>query len=62
MFVSRDDHFDPARVRLGDEGQGWQMMPLSRFLSHPLTVPYLVTRLADYLAETGGTRLPPPRA
>lgn len=27
-----------AAIRFGDEGQGWQMMPLAEFLVHPLGV------------------------
>lgn len=37
-----------AAIRFGDEGQHWQMMPLTRFLTHPRAVPALQdrTRLA----------------
>lgn len=29
-----------ASIRLGDEGQGWRMMPLVRFIAHPRAVPH----------------------
>jgi 8-oxo-dGTP diphosphatase len=51
MFVSVQDEFDPATVVMGDEGQGWQMMPVQEFLDHPKAVPHLVQRLRDYEAE-----------
>ena len=33
-----------AAIRFGDEGQGWQMMPLTRFLAHPVAVPEMQRR------------------
>lgn len=29
-----------ASIRLGDEGQGWRMMPIVRFVTHPRAVPH----------------------
>lgn len=33
-----------AAIRFGDEGQGWQMMPVAAFLAHPLGVPEMQRR------------------
>jgi 8-oxo-dGTP diphosphatase len=52
FFVVRDDGFDAARVRFGDEGRGWALMPLSRFLTGPRVVPSLAARLAEFLGTT----------
>jgi 8-oxo-dGTP diphosphatase len=40
-----------ASVRFGDEGQEWQMMPVSAFLSHDRAVPDLQLRLATWLEQ-----------
>jgi 8-oxo-dGTP diphosphatase len=40
-----------ASIRFGDEGQCWRMMSLHEFLTHSLTVPYLVSRLGDMLGD-----------
>ena len=37
-------------IVFGDEGQYWQMMEIALFLSHERAVPYLRTRLADFIA------------
>lgn len=39
-------------VRLGDEGQGWQLMPPSEYCSHPLAVPHFAEILALYLRRS----------
>ncbi|ACA20590.1 NUDIX hydrolase [Methylobacterium sp. 4-46] len=41
-----------ARIRFGDEGEAWTMMPAGLFLRRADAVPYLQARLADVLAET----------
>lgn len=43
-----------ARLRLGDEGQAWQMMPVAEFLAHPKGVPFLQDRLAVALNAAVG--------
>jgi 8-oxo-dGTP diphosphatase len=56
FLVGALDRADIARVRFGDEGERWEMMPLATFLDHPRAVPALRARLADYLdysAERG---------
>jgi 8-oxo-dGTP diphosphatase len=45
---------DLAGIRFGDEGQGWQMMPIADFLHHPRAVPFLQARLADWLQNAPG--------
>lgn len=39
-------------VRLGDEGQGWQLMPPLDYCRHPLAVPHFAEVLALYLGQT----------
>lgn len=51
FFGLRDEGFDAARVRFGDEGQGWQLMPVAEFLRHPRAVPSLQARLTVMLGE-----------
>ena len=53
FFVLRDDGFDPAAVRFGDEGQAWALMPVAEFVAHPKAVPHIVLRLAEYLRQNG---------
>ena len=49
-FLSADlPDFDPARVRFGDEGQCWRLVPVHRFLGMR-AIPGLQDRLARYLA------------
>ncbi|MHA7847742.1 NUDIX hydrolase [Serratia sp. D1N4] len=40
-----------AAIRFGEEGQRWQMMPVSEFVQHPQGIAHLRQRLADYLAQ-----------
>ena len=40
-----------AEIRLGDEGQSWQMMTAEDYLCHPLAIASFQARLADYLAS-----------
>lgn len=35
-----------AVIRFGEEGQGWQMMPIDAFLAHPRAVPEMQRRAA----------------
>jgi 8-oxo-dGTP diphosphatase len=41
---------DVARIRFGDEGQYWTLMPAQAFVAHARAVPYLRQRLRDFLA------------
>ena len=38
-------------IRFGNEGQGWEMMPVTRFLAHPRAVPELQRRTGIAWAE-----------
>jgi 8-oxo-dGTP diphosphatase len=53
FFVGELTAEDIAAIRFGDEGQYWRMMPIEEFLALPNAVPYLQTRLRDYLAQHG---------
>jgi 8-oxo-dGTP diphosphatase len=35
------DQTDVANIRFGDEGQRWEMMPISDFVNHEAAVPHL---------------------
>lgn len=39
-----------AAIRFGDEGQCWQMMPVTDYLRHPRAIPDLQRRVAAALA------------
>ena len=43
------DQFD--NITFGDEGQGYQLMPIEEFLNSKQAVPQLQRRLRDYLEE-----------
>lgn len=51
FFGGRIASDEVDRIVFGDEGQYWEMMPIPDFLNHARAVPYLQTRLADFLAE-----------
>lgn len=40
-----------AAIRFGDEGQGWELMPVSGFLVHPKAVPEMQRRAGIVWAE-----------
>ena len=56
FFVGHIFKDDIAAIRFGDEGQGWRMMPVAEFLTHPKAVPHLKMRLQDWLADPHPTR------
>lgn len=45
FFAAEITAAEIAQIRFGEEGQGWQMMDISRFLSHPRAIPALQDRL-----------------
>ena len=45
----RQEQFD--NITFGDEGQGYQLMPIEEFLNSKQAVPQLQRRLRDYLEE-----------
>lgn len=42
-----------ALVRFGDEGQGWELMPVEGFLGHPLAVPEMQRRTGMVWGQIG---------
>lgn len=44
---------DVARIRFGDEGQRWTMMPIRDFVTHARAVPHLQHRLGAFM-DSGG--------
>jgi 8-oxo-dGTP diphosphatase len=38
-----------AAVAFGDEGEDWQLLPVTAFLGHSGAIPHLQARLGDYL-------------
>lgn len=43
-----------AAIRFGDEGQGWELMPVGGFLGHPKAVPEMQRRAGIVWGEIGG--------
>ncbi len=50
FFVAEITALEISSVVFGDEGQGWQMMPVVEFLAHKKAVPFLQERLSLALA------------
>jgi 8-oxo-dGTP diphosphatase len=42
-----------SAIQFGDEGQGWELMPVHRFLAHPEAVPEMQRRLGIVWEEWG---------
>lgn len=51
LFRGRLMPAEIARIRFGDEGQAWRLMPIADFIAHPLAVPHLRERVALWLQE-----------
>ncbi len=49
FFAAEITEEELGTIRLGDEGQRWQLMPIGEFLSHPLAIPSLKRRLRRFL-------------
>ncbi len=43
-----------SAIRFGDEGQGWELMPVEMFLGHPQAVPEMQRRVGIVWAEWQG--------
>ena len=56
MFVTEQPHFDPDRIRFGDEGQYWRMAPIDWFLNEARAVPNQQERLRKYFAARESER------
>lgn len=44
VFAGRITQAEIAAIRFGDEGQSWQMMPITAFLRHPGAIPEMQRR------------------
>jgi 8-oxo-dGTP diphosphatase len=53
FFGGRLTSAEVAAVRFGDEGQGWALMPVARFLGHAAAVPEMQRRAGIVWAEFG---------
>lgn len=53
FFAAPITRAEASRLRLGNEGTAWQMMPFDAFLNHPRAVPFLAARLALFLDDVG---------
>lgn len=51
FFAGRIARREVAAIRLGDEGQGWRLMPVAEFLGRADAVPHLRDRLRLVLAD-----------
>ena len=51
FFAGRLSRAEITAIRFGDEGQGWELMPISRFLAHPRAVPEMQRRTGIAWAE-----------
>jgi 8-oxo-dGTP diphosphatase len=54
FFVLRLPASEARRIALGDEGQGWMLVPPARFLTLPGAVPSLQARLRVWMSLLGG--------
>ncbi len=53
FFAAEWPRLDLSAVHLGDEGQRWALMPVTRFLAHPRGIAHLQDRLRLYLETRG---------
>lgn len=53
FFAGWLEREEVRRVRFGDEGQGWELMPVEVFLRHPLAVPEMQRRAGIVWPEIG---------
>ncbi|WP_374436334.1 NUDIX hydrolase [Tabrizicola sp.] len=51
FFGGRLGRDEVRRIRFGDEGQGWELMPVGVFLGHPGAVPEMQRRTGIVWAE-----------
>lgn len=51
FFAGRITPAEIAAIRFGDEGQGWQMMPVAAFVAHPQAVPEMQRRAGIAVAD-----------
>ena len=53
FFAGRITPAEIAAITFGDEGQHWQMMPVTAFLTHPRAIPELQRRTRIALRDLG---------
>ncbi|HLQ20119.1 MAG TPA: NUDIX hydrolase [Tabrizicola sp.] len=53
FFAGRLDREEVRQIRFGDEGQGWELMPVEVFMGHPLGVPEMQRRTGIAWEELG---------
>ena len=53
VFAGHISEAEIGRIRFGDEGQFWKMMPLAQFLVHPQGIPPLQDRFRAFLGAAG---------
>lgn len=58
FFGGRVSAEEIAGISFGDEGQGWDLMPVADFLDHATAVPEMQRRAALAWAELGPLRQP----
>lgn len=44
------DGLNPRQIKFGNEGQGWELMPIETYLSHPKAIWHLQDGLQRFLA------------
>lgn len=49
FFTGQITQAEIAAIRFGGEGQGWRMMPLAEYLTHPKAVPHFPAQIAHCL-------------
>lgn len=49
FFTGQITQAEIAAIRFGGEGQGWRMMPLAEYLTHPKAVPHFSAQIAHCL-------------
>lgn len=55
FFVAEITDEQISRIRLGEEGQKWELMPIEDFLSRNDAVPYIQNRLNDWFEVRNGS-------
>ena len=53
FFGGRVTEEEIASIRFGDEGQGWELMPVAAFLGHDRAVPEMQRRVGIVWGEIG---------
>lgn len=56
LFSGSVSRAEIAAITFGDEGQGWAMMPVSRFVAHPRAVPHFRDWVAAAISDVPSAR------